>query len=806
MKSTRHPHAHVDPRQPRNGTRPCTNPPVFAWKPQDGADRFSLLVARDRSLNDVVLAEAELTEPTYLPERTFAPGRYFWQWSTPSAEGEVFEFEITPEAVGLEVPSPAVWLERMPKTHPRICVSPEDLPAIRASRHRERAGLWRGLEADAQKILAQPHEIEEPPFLPEESSDYGNWYAVFSRGMRDSHGFMRGAMTLALAYLASGEAQYARAACKRIASMSMWDPEGSSHIGHFDEAHMAVIWNGPQASDWVWDQFTEEERVLVIDQFRRRGQITFEYMHNPGSGGVTRLDSHGKGSRPAPMRSNLGSYGVTRFDSHAGREIVFLAMIALVFHEEIPEALGWLEWLRPVLCGIWPVWAGDDGGWAEGLCYGLSYVSIMTMFASALKLGTGVDLYRRPFWRSHGEWRRWCWPPYAEWLGFGDRTERWGQTWRSNADLVELIDRESGTGSLADYVADLRREAETCSTPAARQGPQIAPLRYLSGSPTGASTAAGETDSDRMLRMFPAAGWAAIRTDLTDPARDVAFIFRSSPYGAVSHSHANNNDFIIHVGGKVMAMPSGYYDGYGSEHHMHWVWHTKSHNCVTLSDASQLMCSYNSRGAVERAFEDDRLAYFVGDADASYVLQAERCRRHVIFLKAHTCFVMVDEVVLKPDVTGGLQWNIHAWAPFEVDEGARTFRLDREGRRLMGHFLHHQNSFFSLSEGWDPPPGSARPRESWQNQYHLRFTASNLIPRRNLGVVLCPSSPDIHASEVITERIGEVEIAHIAGDTVVVNQGKGIEYEGVSTRALALVLLEGARYEVSDEGIRSVRT
>jgi hypothetical protein len=253
-----------------------------------------------------------------------------------------------------------------------------------------------------------------------------------------------------------------------------------------------------------------------------------------------------------------------------------------------------------------------------------------------------------------------------------------------------------------------------------------------------------------------------------------------------------------------MAMPSGYYDGYGSRHHMHWVWHTKSHNCVTLSDASQLMCSYDSLGRVERAFEDDRFAYFVGVADPSYALQADRCRRHVVFLKAHTCFLIVDEVALKPDVTAGVQWNIHSYAPFAADEAARTFSVERDGRRLTGHFLNHQNSFFSLSEGWDPPPGSARPGDSWQNQYHLRFTATNLISRRNLGVVLCPSGADIHPSEVVTERSGDLEIAHIAEDAVVVDQGQGIEYGGVRSRALALMLLDGVRYEVSDDGIRTV--
>ena len=127
------------------------------------------------------------------------------------------------------------------------------------------------------------------------------------------------AEVLGLAYVASGEKKYARAACERLASVSEWDPEGASYLPHNDEAHMSLVWHGPQAIDWVWDEFTDKERAKVIEQFKRRGEITYEFMHGHGS------------------------YGVTRFDSHAGREIVFLAQIALVLHEEIPAAREWLE-------------------------------------------------------------------------------------------------------------------------------------------------------------------------------------------------------------------------------------------------------------------------------------------------------------------------------------------------------------------------------------------------------------------------------------------------------------------------------
>ena len=55
MREHRHPHCHVDPRQPRNDTRPGTNPPVFAWKPTEGATAFRLKVARDADFADICL-------------------------------------------------------------------------------------------------------------------------------------------------------------------------------------------------------------------------------------------------------------------------------------------------------------------------------------------------------------------------------------------------------------------------------------------------------------------------------------------------------------------------------------------------------------------------------------------------------------------------------------------------------------------------------------------------------------------------------------------------------------------------------
>jgi hypothetical protein len=780
MRETRHPHPHIDPRQPRADARPGTNPPVFVWKPLDGQNQFRLTVARDAAFGDLVFDLTGLREPAYLPEKAFAPGVYYWKWAVGADESEVLAFEITPQAVTLEIPPVAEWLRRFPPAHPRLYIRPEQVAGLRASREQERAAMWRTLQAEADKLLLEAHELAEPPYLPDSRVDYQAFFEVWYRVLVESRRFVQGAETLALAYLASGERRYARAACQRMASVSRWEAAGSTHPEHNSEGHMSVIWHGATACDWVWDEFSAEERERVIAQFRARGRLTYEQVHDHGS------------------------YGVTRFDSHAGRKIVFLAQLALVFYEHIPEAKVWLEWLRPVLCGIWPIWAGDDGAWAEGPSYAQAYVEIMTMFATSLKRGAGIDLYRRPFWANFARWRRWVLPPYVEWIGFGDHAERSASAWLTNANLVELVDCESGLGESAGYVAAVRAEAAQISAPGEWASLAFLPQTFLAMWDRPPACPVAERDRPEAcatMRVFPTAGWVALRTHLDDPQRDIAMIFRSSLFGAFSHAHANNNDFILHVGGKAMAMPSGYYDGYGSNHHANWVWHTKSHNCVTLSDAGQIMRSVESRGAIENAYEDERLAYWRGNADASYADRASRCRRHVLYLKPHACLLMIDEFVAAPGIASALQWNLHSWNRFQVDEAARSFLVEREGSLLAGHFLYHPNAFFLLTEGWDPPPLAVKPSDQWYMQYNLRFTASGYEARRNLAVLLCPGHAHLTPAAVRAERIGETEAAWIGETRILVNQGQGIEYAGERSAALALLTLDGRRYEVSESGI-----
>jgi len=162
--------------------------------------------------------------------------------------------------------------------------------------------------------------------------------------------------------------------------------------------------------------------------------------------------------------------------------------------------------------------------------------------------------------------------------------------------------------------------------------------------------------------------------------------------------------------------------------------------------------------------------------------------------------------VARPEVASALQWNLHSWAQFQVDEAERSFLVEREGSSLAGHVMYHHNGFFSLSEGWDPAPFRTKPDAQWRQQYHLRFTCSGMSERRSLGVVLCPGHAGLRRAEVRCERVTGAEVARVGEDTVLVSQGTVIEHGGVQSDALALMVLGGRRYEAREEGVRVAYT
>src|SRR5690606_31511710 len=87
-------------------------------------------------------------------------------------------------------------------------------------------------------------------------------------------------------------------------------------------------------------------------------------------------------------------------------------------------------------------------------------------------------------------------------------------------------------------------------------------------------------------RLFPQTGQLSAFDRFYDHGGSRIF-FRSSPWGSHSHSHADQNGFVIHDNGEILAADVGYYTYYGDEYHSQWSYTSNTHNTILVNGEGQ---------------------------------------------------------------------------------------------------------------------------------------------------------------------------------------------------------------------------
>ena len=107
--------------------------------------------------------------------------------------------------------------------------------------------------------------------------------------------------------------------------------------------------------------------------------------------------------------------------------------------------------------------------------------------------------------------------------------------------------------------------------------------------------------------------------DLADPKNDAYLVLRSSPFGSISHGHADQNAFVIEAFGEPLAIASGYYPWYSSPHHSNWTRETKAVNSVTIDGGiGQTKRRQDANGRIVRFLTGERYDYALADATARW--------------------------------------------------------------------------------------------------------------------------------------------------------------------------------------------
>ena len=697
--------------RPADGAVVDISPPGLAWLPAQGAGGYRVEI-RD-SGGDLVYQKDVGTEPIHLPDRVLDAGAYRWdvvakdQYRRDKARRGEMSFTVKADVPKLPWVDPEELLSRVPKGHPRLLYPRHELDAIRSTLDTTRSRSWQACLRAADRALDMPppvyptyHEAEDPKVCRLAYKvcrlAYKDYFGDFRRYINSA------LMDLSLAFLMTEEAKYAEAAKRILMEVTGWptddDDVTSVSAKWGDEPGLSFSRCAHRAYDWLHGALTEDERGRVLKMCEERAWQTY---------------------RALERRNYLTSPG----GSHSGRLIAYLSEMAIVMAGESDGAKTWLDYSLKGLTTFYPHWGGHEGGWSEGVGYGLAYNQIYLPAFEALRIACDYDMWKRPYFRKVRYFFFYCTAQHGEIKPFGDGAERGGG---------------SGFASLLAYHARLFND------------PYVGWWATQAEGWSGGGGEASLVFEDELpkqppadlpgSRAFTGVGWAALHGDLTRPDEDTFLLFKSSPYGSVSHSHADQNAFAIMKGGKALAIPSGYYGpAYGQPHHAEWTRTTKANNCVLVNGEGQVIREGKASGRIVEFEEHTRITYVMGDAAAAYMGRLSRFDRHILFLRPGLFLVLDDLEAPEPS---RFQWMLHAFEEMEID-GDRLVSK-RGGAALDVRLRSPAALALSQTDRFDTPFNHGVPEQFHKDMAnHWHVTAETVGPAEatRIGAAMAVSGP-----------------------------------------------------------------
>lgn len=691
------------PVSPADGAAAVTNPPALIWRVDERAASYTVEMSPDPDFSrDVVRAEG-IDMPFYNGSAVLAEGTWYWRYAVVLPDGRrsrpapARSFRITPHSVPLPVPPTAEILARMPD-HPRVFVTPDTLEAFRSMKDGASSEAWAHLRHAADRELERtPPKLVLEPMPSDPGEARGQVFVV-----RDGKGFRPADYTrpdlsrdagrvnvLSFGHLISGEARYAEAAAKWMDFIA--DVRIDLHLEDRGQ-HDTVVYcyeYGLKAMavgyDRVCAALSPEVRQRVLEHIEYHCRNAMAWIRD-------RMQIH-----------------LNYQNSHGQQCMHALLTTVLAVATDIPAAAGWADYLiRQYVNRI--AWGNNDGGYTEGQKYGHKVQFILEGLA-ALKSATGLDLFPEPRWRNSGAFWLYCMSLNYWWNHWGDCYSLIDPNFGSDADTYV-------TAFLASQYGDrhVRWYSETRVT-----NPAHVPFWYLSG--TG--VAPKPPVDIPQARLFPEVGQLGAYDRFYDHAGNRVF-FRSSPWGSHSHSHRDQNGFVIHAGGEILACDAGYYTYSGDDYSGKWSQSTAAHNSLLVDGESQPK-GIDFKGKVTAFFNTPGCCVFTGDAGQAYGDLLDRFDRTVVFIRPD---VWVVHDVARAPKPSRFTWTLNTFEPADIDPEARSMVVRQREQRLAVHHLAPDRLDYAQNNDRPFPMKTrafTRFTEAFPQQWNIRVTT----PDRN---------------------------------------------------------------------------
>lgn len=679
--------------RPADGSTVQVNPPPLIWVPVTGSQTYTVELSRDPSFpSEETLRIEGVDLPLYTHSTALQPGVWYWRYTGVRADGEPIEsgrvrsFTIPEGVTELPLPPTDEWMARIPREHPRLFIRPENVETVRS---RLLAPAVESLFPQGRMAVLVGAVYPEDP--PNPRAGGGLDIEAWRRAGEQMSGPLDTLLELSLLYLLTGKEVYGVEGKNLLVHFARMDPSGvTSYRNGAAEVAMKMLYYLPRAYTWLYDTMTEEEREIVRQSARVRGQEAYSMI------------------KGRPFETN--PYG-----SHSGRMLGFLGQLSIAFLGEIPEAEHWLDYVVKLMFAVYPAWGGDDGGYSEGLNYWATYMNYVFDFFDAFEVATGISLYNKPFFQNTGYFAL-----YAAARGtktpFSD-----GHNSTPGAGIrrvVTQLARVHQNGHYRWYVDQLGGALD--------RSPMHQLLLDLPRVPVPKVP-----DDLPQSRWFRDVGWVVLHRDLLNYQENMQFTFKSSQYGSVSHSHADQNAFVLYAYGDGLAISSGYYPYYNSPHHAQWTNQTLSKNSLLIDGRGQLTFNYEAKGKILGLFHSDLYDYTAGDAAVAYNnAKLRRFTRHVLYLRPDV-YVIVDDVRALQPVT--IDWLLHSEYEIKWNREAQVARTQGRAAEMDVHFFTAEPLEVTISNRYVPPP-----EQSYVNAWHLTARLPGSWEEAAIVAVLTP--------------------------------------------------------------------
>ena len=659
---------------PNDSTEIIENPPRFTWLPviEDEA-QYALRVSTDAGFaNKATQIYTHIPLNFFTPDTVLPEGTHYWSYAVcdPSTGkaltswSQARQFNVAEGLPQTPLPSRQRRFENATRAHPRLWLSLEGLGEFRKAVKADPGHCtWQHFFDKSVLPWMDRDILPEPAGYPEHERVAAIWRSTYI----DCQELLYAIRHLAIGGQVTEDAAMLAKARQWLLSTAEWNPAGTTSRSYTDEwafrVNLALAWG----YDWLYDQLDEAERVKVREALLARTRETADHIIK---------------------NANIQLFP---FDSHAVRAVsavLIPASIALL--DDAPEAEDWLHYSVEFLYTVYSPWGDADGGWAEGPHYWMTGMAYLIDAANLLKGYSQLDLYQRPFFQKTGDFPLYTKAPDTRRATFGDDSTMGELPSVKIGFNLRQFAGVTGNGAYQWYYDEIKRNNSGHETAFYNWGWwdfNFDEMLYQSDFPI--IEAQPPTDDDN-FRWFKGIGWAAIQHRMQDPDNHIQFVFKSSPFGSISHSHGDQNAFCLSAFGEDLAINSGHYVAFNSSMHQNWRRQTHSKNAILINgqgqyagrDKAQAM---QSTGRIDLVEDRGDHVFIRGDASATYQIalpEVTSVVREVYFVNEQY-FVVVDNIDANEPVS--IDWLLHANAPMTL--GTSTFRYTGERAGFYGQFL-----------------------------------------------------------------------------------------------------------------------